>query len=151
MRKYSEALWGEKDYPRARIDFEEMKIRRELWLHPYNDRLDQYWMPHAPFTLKSHEKKEVLNTLSTLRLPSNYAGPIYRQVQDGRLRYLKSYEFHILLQQVSMVCAHLISFSCRKSRYPLAPPPAKYSALSGSVLADNTETCMGNRGTSAGK
>jgi hypothetical protein len=90
-------LWREKDYPRGRIDFEEVKIRKELWLRPHGDGQDCYWMPHAPYTLKKDEKKEVLE----LRLPSNYAGPIHKRVQDGRLRYLKSHDVHILMQQVS--------------------------------------------------
>jgi hypothetical protein len=94
-------LWGEKDYPRGRIDFEEMKIRKELWLRPRGDGQDRYWMPHAPYMLKKEEEKKVLENIQQLRLPSNYAGPIHKRVQDGRLRYLKSHDVHILMQQVS--------------------------------------------------
>jgi hypothetical protein len=96
-------LWGEKYYPHGRIDFQEMQIKRELWLRCRGDSSDQFWMPHAPFKLKSHEKKEVLDTILSIQLPSNYAGPIHKRIQDGRLRYLKSHDFHILLQQVSIV------------------------------------------------
>jgi hypothetical protein len=95
-------FWGEKDYPRGRIDFEEMKIRKELWLRPCGDG-QNYWMPHALYTLKKDEKKEVLENIQHLRLPSNYAGPIHKRVQDGRLWYLKSHDFHILMQQVSKI------------------------------------------------
>jgi hypothetical protein len=37
-------------------------------------------LPHAPFTLKVHEEKEVFDTLWTLHLPLNYTGPIHRRV-----------------------------------------------------------------------
>jgi hypothetical protein len=59
-------LWEEKDYPRGRIDFQEMQIRRELWLRRRGDSSDQFWMPHVPFKLKSHEKKEVLDTIQSI-------------------------------------------------------------------------------------
>jgi hypothetical protein len=74
-----------------------MKIRKELWLRPQGESVDQYWMPYAPLTLKPSEKKEVLDIIQSLRLPFNYAGPIHKRIQDGRLWYLKSHDFHTLM------------------------------------------------------
>ena len=78
-----------------------MQIRKELWLRPHGESGDQYWMLHSPFILKSNEKKEVLETIKSMCLPSNYVGPIHKQIQDGQLWYLKSHNFHTLIQQVS--------------------------------------------------
>jgi hypothetical protein len=36
-----------------------------------------------------------------MKTPSNYCGNIAKFLADGKLHYMKSHDFHVLLQQVS--------------------------------------------------
>ena len=61
-------------------------------------------MPDVPYVLTREERKSFLNTLQKLKFPSNYIGALSKRIQDGKLRALKSHDFHILLQQVMPLC-----------------------------------------------
>jgi hypothetical protein len=57
-------------------------------------------MPGVPNTLTSTEKTSMLEIIKILRTPSNYVGAIQKCLADGKLRYMKSHDFHVLLHQV---------------------------------------------------
>lgn len=58
------------------------------------------FMPHAPYVLPPHAKTDMLAVIASTKVPTNYSGAIYKRVSEGRLRFLKSHDFHILMQHV---------------------------------------------------
>jgi hypothetical protein len=57
-------------------------------------------MPHAPYILKPVERSEFVSIVCGIRTPTNYVGAIHKRLQDGKLQYMKSHDYHVLMQQV---------------------------------------------------
>lgn len=93
-------LFGETDFPRGRMDYEDMGVRPDLWLRRTHATHGRLFMPHAPYVLTPRAKTDMLAVIASTKVPTNYSGAIYKRVSDGRLRFLKSHDFHILMQQV---------------------------------------------------
>jgi hypothetical protein len=94
---------GSKDSYGSREDMQEHGIRRDLWLEPSQNRRDLYHMPRALYILTANERTTVLDIIKKLKTPSNYMGAIAKCVEDGRLRYMKSHDFHVLMHQVILL------------------------------------------------
>lgn len=94
-------LLGMKDSPGSRVDAEDLGIRQEIWLQPPRRRQDEYYMPRAPFVLNPNERKEFVSIISNIRTPSGYVGSIHKRLEDGKLHYMKTHDYHVLMQQVS--------------------------------------------------
>jgi hypothetical protein len=46
------------------------------------------------------EKHKVLDVIAGLKTPTNYVGSVQAHVCDGRLQFMKSHDYHVLMQQV---------------------------------------------------
>jgi hypothetical protein len=57
-------------------------------------------MPEPIFILSAVEKANFLSVLEKLKTPTNYVSALHKRVADGKLRYMKSHDFHVLMQQV---------------------------------------------------
>jgi hypothetical protein len=57
-------------------------------------------MPRAPYILTSDEKVSVVDIIKRLKTPSKYVGAIHKCLEEGKLRYMKSHDFHVLMHQV---------------------------------------------------
>ena len=93
-------LFGMNDSPGSRQDVEDLNIRQEIWLQPPRRHGDQFYMSHAPYILKPEERREFVHIVSSIRTPTNYVGAIHKRLQDGKLQYMKSHDYHVLMQQV---------------------------------------------------
>jgi hypothetical protein len=93
-------LFGMNDSPGSRQDVQDLNIRPEIWLQPPRRQGDQYYMPHAPYILKPMERSKFVSIVSSIRTPTNYVGAIHKRLQDGKLQYMKSHDYHVLMQQV---------------------------------------------------
>jgi hypothetical protein len=72
-------------------------IREDLWLEPSRNNKDAFHIPDAPYVLKASERKKMIDVIQSIRTPSNYCGNIAKYLADGKLRYMKSHDFHVLL------------------------------------------------------
>jgi hypothetical protein len=93
---------GSKDSYGSRQDMEELRIRSDLWLEPPRTERDLFSLPKAPYILTPSKRTTVLEIIKDLKSPSNYVGAIAKCVEEGKLRYMKSHDFHVLMQQVSV-------------------------------------------------
>ena len=96
-------LFGETDNAKYREDMRAQGIRPHLHLQRNPDG-HSYFKLDAPYVLTKQDQTEFLTTLRELKCPSNYVGALSRRIQDGKLRGLKTHDFHILLQQVIPLC-----------------------------------------------
>ena len=53
----------------------------------------------APYILRPEEKREFVHIVSNIRTPTNYVGAIHKRLQDGKLQYMKTHDYHVLMQQ----------------------------------------------------
>ena len=97
-------LMGEKDNAAVRVDLQQRGIRPQLWLEERGSRGNQLWLLDAPYVLSKEDRKEFLETLRSIRTPSRYVSALYTKITDGKLRALKSHDYHVLLQQILPVC-----------------------------------------------
>jgi hypothetical protein len=88
------------DSPGSRVDAQELGIREETWLQAPRRRNDDFHMPHAPYVLSAEERAEFIGILSNIRTPTNYVGAIQKRFKDGKLQYMKTHDYHVLMQQV---------------------------------------------------
>ena len=88
-----------KDTDKARMDLQDMNMRKELHLVRNGDR---YIKPRATYTLTLHERKDFCNFVKTIKFPDGYAANISKSVsvKDGKLGSLKSHDCHVLLQRI---------------------------------------------------
>jgi hypothetical protein len=96
-------LFGETDNAKSREDMRARGIRPHLHLQRNPDG-HSYFKPDAPYVFTKQDQTEFLTTLRELKFPSNYVGALCRRIQDGKLRGLKTHDFHVLLQQVIPLC-----------------------------------------------
>ena len=96
-------LFGETDNAKSREDMRARRIRKHLHLRRNRDG-QTYFKPDAPYVLTKQQQQEFLSILRELKFPSNYVGALGRRIQDGKLRGLKSHDFHIMLHQVLPLC-----------------------------------------------
>lgn len=96
-------LFGETFNAKSREDTRARGIRPHLHLQRNPDG-HSYFKLDAPYVLTKQDQTEFLTTLRELKFPSNYVGALSRRIQDGKLRGLKTHDFHILLQQVIPLC-----------------------------------------------
>jgi hypothetical protein len=73
-------------------------------LHMWRSARERFFMPDAPYVLSWEEKIQFLKNLKSLRCPTGYVSNLYNRIVDGKLRGLKSHDYHILLQQLLPVC-----------------------------------------------
>jgi len=100
-------LLGGKDSIGSRQDMESMRIRPELWLSNGESNREELQMPTAPYILSSSERTSVMQIIKKLKNPSNYVGAIHKCLEDGKLRYMKSHDFHVLMHQVCLLLTML--------------------------------------------
>ncbi|KAL4585273.1 hypothetical protein LXL04_009889 [Taraxacum kok-saghyz] len=87
-----------KDTPKARLDLEDLNIRKDQWLRERNGKFEK---PHANFTLSKDECVEFCKFIKSVRLPDGYACNISRCVTDSNtLGGMKTHDCHVLLQKI---------------------------------------------------
>ncbi|XP_040378242.1 uncharacterized protein LOC102718885 isoform X1 [Oryza brachyantha] len=86
-----------KDNMNARLDLKLLNIRKDL--HPIKVG-DSFFLPPAPFTLSSEEKKLFCQVLKGVRFPDGHASDLrhHVHVNEKKIIGLKSHDNHILLQ-----------------------------------------------------
>ena len=94
-------LFGMNDSPGSRVDAEDLGIREEIWLQPPRRQQDGYYMPHAPYVFRPNERAEFVGIVSNIRTPTNYVGSIHKRLVDEKLQYMKTHDYHVLMQQAS--------------------------------------------------
>ena len=110
-------LWGMNDSLGSRIDAHELGIREEIWLQESRRRQDEYYMLQAPYMFKPHERKEFVAIISNIRTPFNYVGSIHKRLMDGKLQYMKTHDYHVLMQQVRRFCVSSSSLKTRRRTF----------------------------------
>ncbi|WVZ64567.1 hypothetical protein U9M48_014065 [Paspalum notatum var. saurae] len=88
-----------KDTISARIDLENLGIRKELYLVQNGD---SYVRPHACYTMTNDQRAAFCKFLRDVKFPDGYAANLTRCVdEDGhKVQYLKTHDCHILLQRI---------------------------------------------------
>lgn len=96
-------LFGETDGPKSREDMRARGIRQHLHLQRNVDGCT-FFKPDAPYILTKDHRLQFLVALRELKFPSGYVGALRQRIEDGKLRGLKTHDFHVLLQQVIPLC-----------------------------------------------
>jgi hypothetical protein len=88
-----------KDNLNSRLDLQALGIRS--YLHPV-ELEGQFYLPPAPYTMSSNEKKLFCQVLKGVKFPTGYASDIRHNihVNERKIIGLKSHEEHIILQHL---------------------------------------------------
>ena len=86
-----------KDIVKARLDLEDLNIRKELHLKLEGNKLLK---PHASYTLTLNERREFCQFLKLVKFPDGYAANISNcvNIKDAKVLGLKCHDCHVLLQ-----------------------------------------------------
>ena len=91
-------IWGHRDTLKARLDTKEARIWPHLHLLPKR-KPGSVVLPTAPYVLLKGEKVKFLDTIRSLKTPTNYVGQLTKCIiADGDLKGLKSHDYHVLMQ-----------------------------------------------------
>jgi len=61
-------------------------------------------MPHAEYVLSPADREKFLVTLKSMKMPSQYVSNIRSKMLKMELGGLKSHDFHVIMQQILLVC-----------------------------------------------
>ena len=88
-----------KDKEKARLDLQDMNIRKELHLQKKGNK---WFKPAACYILSESERESFCRFLKSVKFPDGYAANISRNVNmnDGKITGLKSHDCHVLLQRL---------------------------------------------------
>jgi hypothetical protein len=77
-------------------------------LEPKQNAKGNLKRPHAPYCLKSTERKEILIWFKKLKFSDHYASNIKQavNVSTGKLNGLKSHDYHIIIERLMSVMFH---------------------------------------------
>jgi hypothetical protein len=91
-------IWGHPDTLKARLDLKEARIRPHL--HPLPGRKPESMvLLAAPYVLSKDEKVKFLDTIRSLKTPTNHVGQLAKRITaDGDVKGLKSHDYHVLMQ-----------------------------------------------------
>jgi hypothetical protein len=98
----TKTVLGMKDSYGSREDMKKLGIREDLWLRPPEINRESYHIPSAPYILKGIERTNEMNIIKNLKMPSNYVGAIHKCLEEGKLRYMKSHDYHVFMHQVKL-------------------------------------------------
>ena len=101
-------LLGENDTAAVRLDLQERELRSHLWLQETSPGSNKYFMPEAEYVLSAADKATFMQTLRNLRTPSRYVSNTRNKIEKGKLRGLKSHDFHVIMQQILPLCVRNI-------------------------------------------
>ncbi|XP_060974099.1 uncharacterized protein LOC133039266 [Cannabis sativa] len=89
-----------KDIDKARMDLQDLQIRRELLL--YEDRNGKWKTPPASYTLSVQERIEFADFIKSVRFPDGFPANLDKNVNldTGKISGLKSHDCHVLLQRL---------------------------------------------------
>jgi hypothetical protein len=93
----TKTVLGMKDSYGSREDMRKLGIREDLWLGPARNNRENFYMPGAPYILRGNERTRVMDIIRNLKTPLNYVGAIHKCLEEGKLRYLKSHDYHVLM------------------------------------------------------
>lgn len=71
-------------------------------------RGDSYFMPNLSYVL-TIEAKTFLTVIDKLQMLTNYVGALQKRVGEGKLQYMKSHDFHVLMHRVFLMNYFTIS------------------------------------------
>ncbi|XP_042395408.1 uncharacterized protein LOC121985814 [Zingiber officinale] len=88
-----------KDTEKARLDLQDMGIRKEL--HLYKDG-NKWKKPPATYTLSSQERRLFCQFIKSVKFPDGFAANLAKNVNEvtGKILGLKSHDYHVLLQRL---------------------------------------------------
>jgi hypothetical protein len=88
-----------KDNLNSWLDLQALGIRSDL--HPIEVE-DKFYLPPAPYSMTSEEKKLFCKVLNGVKFPDGYASDIRRNVQVNEKKIIgfKSHDNHVILQQL---------------------------------------------------
>ncbi|XP_052181232.1 uncharacterized protein LOC127794290 [Diospyros lotus] len=122
-----------KDTVKARLDLEDLNIRKELWLKERNGKFEK---PHANYTLSKSDCEGFCDFIKSVRLPDGYASNISRCVTDSHtLGGMKTHDCHVLLQKILPVA--ILPYLDKKIRATLIEFCQFFQKLSAKTLYVN--------------
>ncbi|XP_073120394.1 uncharacterized protein [Henckelia pumila] len=88
-----------KDTEKARLDLQDMGIRKEL--HLYKDR-NKWKKPPATYTLSAEERHLFCRFIKSVKFSDGFAANLSKNVNEtiGKISGLKSHDCHVLLQRL---------------------------------------------------
>ncbi|KAL0559314.1 hypothetical protein IC582_003922 [Cucumis melo] len=88
-----------KDTTNARLDLQDLKIRKELHLREVGNR---FVKPHATYTLTNSERIAFCKFLKSVKFPDGFISNISQCVNDndGKIAGLKTHDCHVLLHRL---------------------------------------------------
>jgi hypothetical protein len=107
---------GAKDSLGSHQDMQELGIRSDLWLEPVRNDRELFTIPPAPYILTPIEWMKVLDIIKNVKTTSHYVGAIAKGVAEGKLRYMKSHDFHVLMHQVSSFIFNVSNIDARSGQ-----------------------------------
>ncbi len=79
-------------------------IQQHLWLRQHPNNQHKILKPHVPYVFTIDELDIFLLKIGSMKLPTNYTASLATHVANKKLNSMKSYDYHMLMQQVLPLC-----------------------------------------------
>ena len=98
----TKVVLGMKDYYGSHQDMRQLKIQSSLWLQPPRKKKEAFHKPDVPYILSGEGKVRIMEILRNLKTPTGFVGAIHKCLSEGKLQYMKSHNYHIMMHQVNI-------------------------------------------------
>jgi hypothetical protein len=102
-KNFLKAICGKKDTMKVRGDLQRRRIRRHLWLITNPRRPGKMFKLAVPYILSDDDFKEFVKCIESLGKPTGYASSLGKHVRSKKFGGLKSYDYHVLMQQILLL------------------------------------------------
>ena len=94
-----ETLFGAYDTVSSRLDLQEIKIRRNLWVENYGN--GKFRKPIAPYVWTKEQRAQFLTLMSQTRFPTGYVSSnVRRKTDNNGLKGLKTHDYHVIIEDI---------------------------------------------------
>ena len=94
-----ETLFGAYDTVSSRLDLQEIKIRRNLWVENYGD--GKFRKPIAPYVWTKEQRTQFLTLMSQTLFPTGYVSSnVRRKTDNNGLKGLKTHDYHVIIEDI---------------------------------------------------
>ena len=94
-----ETLFGAYDTVSSRLDLQEIKIRRNIWVENYGD--GKFRKPIAPYVWTKEQCAQFLTLMSQTCFPTRYVSSNFiGKIDNNGLKGLNTLDYHVMIEDI---------------------------------------------------
>jgi len=109
-------IFGRKDTNKVQHNMQAEGIQQHLWLRQHLNNQHKILKSHVLFVLTTAELDPFLSRTGSMKFLTNYGASLAKHVVDKKLGSMKSYDYHMFMQQLCLSSSGNLWLLCDRTR-----------------------------------